>query len=347
MDNDKISNTGVSDLDKNQLTNKSVSDPDKVKFKTKFVQLFKKRGKQINVEKQKFDLLNQMIWITPLIILLLIFGYWCIALVFRDGLNGSRKYLVEFSLSFVNFKNIFFDTEFVVALKNSLIYAVVAIPITLLITLFTAKCISNILNQRMFSFIQVMFFMPYVTSAMAVAMSFSMIFSPTASGLMNRVLSWIGLDPTNWYGGGKGIYVLLAFGIWHSMPFKIIMFTGAFMRVDAQYYHAASVDGMPKWKQFWRISLPGIVPMIIYMVTTDIITSFKIFPLGLFPDYNSSVAAGAQTVVYYIYNKISAAEGGFISRQKGSAASMILMVIILVLTIINRYVTKYLNRRYK
>ncbi|AOG60859.1 sugar ABC transporter permease [Spiroplasma helicoides] len=318
----------------------SVTETKKKKF------FLRKKSSSKNMESKKTDFLYQLIWITPALVFLVVFSYYSIFIVFRNGFNGARRPLLDFQGTVANFDNIFKDPNFIISLRNSLLYSVVVIPTTLLITLTTAKVLSNVLNKRMFSFLQSLFFLPYVTSAMAISMSFAYIFLPEKYGLANTILNSLGLGTVDWTSKKNGIFLVMIFGIWRTMPFQIIMFTATFLRIDPRYYQAASVDGMPKWKQFWKVSIPRAVPMIVYMITTGIIGSFKVFPLGLFGSYEASVAANAQTVVFYIFSKVNPSSAQQ-SYGKGGAASIVLMAIILVITIINRQISKVLTKKYK
>ncbi|ASP28546.1 sugar ABC transporter permease [Spiroplasma corruscae] len=309
--------------------------------------IFKRKNKTTkNMESKKTDFLYQLIWITPALVFLAVFSYYAIFIVFRNGFNGARRPLLDFQATLSNFKNIFDDPNFIISLRNSLLYSIVVIPTTLIITLTTAKVLSNVLNKKMFSFLQSLFFLPYVTSTMAISMSFAYIFLPEKYGLANTILNSFGLESVDWTSKKNGIFLVMIFGIWRTMPFQIIMFTATFLRIDPRYYQAASVDGMPRWKQFWRVSIPRAVPMIVYMITTGIIGSFKVFPLGLFGSYEASVAANAQTVVFYIFSKVNPSSTQQ-SYGKGGAASLVLMAIILIITIANRQVSKLLTKKYK
>ncbi|AHI52900.1 carbohydrate ABC transporter permease [Spiroplasma culicicola] len=306
----------------------------------------KKKTKSINMERTKFDFLYQMIWITPALAFLFIFSYYSIFIVFRNGFNSASRPILNFEFSFINFKNVANDASFQIALRNSLLYSVVVIPISLTFSMTTAKLLSNVLNKKLFSFLQSLFFLPYVTSAMAISMSFAFIFSPDNYGLINQILLALGFDKVDWTSKSNGIILVMIYGVWRSLPFEIIMFTATFLRIDKRYYHAAAVDGVPKWKQFWKISIPRAMPMIVYMITTGIISSFKVFPLGLFGSYEGAAQANAQTVVFYIFDKVNASSTSP-SYGKGGAASIILMTIILAITIVNKFITNHLSKKYR
>jgi len=303
---------------------------------------FSKKKKSKNMEKGRFDLLYQLIWITPALFFVLLFTVYAIFIVFRDGFNG-RASAANFVWSIQNFQRIAEDTSFTIAIGNSFLYVAIAVPVSILLSLLVAKSLSNILNKGMFSFLQSLFFMPFVTSAIAVAMAFSMIFSSDTNSLFSQLMEAMGLKTVDWTKPVNAKALLLIYGIWRMLPFQIIMFTAAFMGVDKRLYHAASVDGVPKWRQFWTISIPQIMPIIIYMITTGIIGAFKFMPLGLFATYSDAEAAEVQTVVYYIFHAIREVY----NYGRAGAASIILMAIIMAMTIINWGLTRWLRKKYR
>ncbi|WP_051418405.1 carbohydrate ABC transporter permease [Mesoplasma seiffertii] len=329
----------------------SSQTPEKNGFKLKY---WDNRTKTVKTVKNKKTVKKddsfflQLIWIAPAFFFLIIFTFYAAFIVFKNGFNGSGRFLIEWVFSTLNFRDLFEDPTFIVAMRNSLVYVVVVVPIGLIISIGVAKALSSVLNKRIFSFLQGVFFLPYVTSAMAIAMAFAFMFSPSEYGLFNRMLSAFGINAIHWTQDPRaGIWMLLIFGIWRSLPFSIVMLTAAFMRVNPQYYSAASIDGMKKWKQFWRISMPGIMPTIIYLSTIGIIGAFKAMPLGLFSSESGAELVKAQTVVLWIYEKTTGASQGTVSHQQAGAASIVLMGIILVITIVSRQTTKVLSKRYK
>lgn len=316
-----------------------VKDKKMHNFKPKHLKI-----KPKNMEAKKYDFINQLIWVIPGLFFILLFSYYAIFIIFRQGLNENGGF-ENFKLSLSNFKNVLLlSDEFPIALRNTLIYAVVAIPISLFISLITAKALAGIINKKVFSFLQSIFFMPYVTSSLAVAMAFSMIFTNNGTSLLNQLLKWMNFDSPDWSKPSNAIIVLIIYGVWGMLPFKIIIFTAALLRVDNRLYQAASIDGTPKWLQFWKISVPQITPMLIFSITTSIIGGFKFMPFGLYGSYNEAVAAKVQTAVYYIYNKSSGSSPAY---GEAGSASLILMTIILLMTIGNRYLSKYLNNKFR
>ncbi|WP_339022873.1 sugar ABC transporter permease [Spiroplasma endosymbiont of Crioceris asparagi] len=303
----------------------------------------KHRNKNKNMQKGKFDLINQLIWITPALFLLFLFAYYSIYILFKRGFDQHGGYSKNFTFSWRYLKMVWNDADFIIGIKNSFIYVVIAIPISLLISLLIAKCLADIVNKKIFAFLQSLFFMPFVTTALAITMAFSAIFSSTDQSLLEQLLKKLGVGFVDFRKPVNAKMILIFYGIWKMMPFKIIMFTVALSAVDKKLYSAASIDGMAKWKQFWAISIPQIIPIIIYMITTSMIGAFKYMPLGLFGDYNAVMQSKAQTMVYYIFENMVQTQ----NYGKASAASIILMIIIGIMTIVNRFITKTLSKKYK
>ncbi|WP_199786902.1 carbohydrate ABC transporter permease [Mesoplasma florum] len=331
-----------------EVTQQEKETPKKDKgFILKYGAVFK-GNKSKNMEKGKFDFINQLIWVLPGIFFVCIFSYFSIFIIFQYGLSANGANGV-FLLSIKNITHLFTEPsrEFPIALRNTLIYVLVSVPISLIIALWTAKALSNVLNKKAFAFFQSAFFLPYVTSALAVAMAFSILFASSSDSLLNQLLSKIGLSSVDWREPKNAMIMLIIYGVWRMLPFKIIMFTAALLRVDQRLYQAASIDGVPKWKQFWKISVPQIMPVIIYMITTGIIGSFKFMPFGLFPTYADAVKSDAQTAVYFIFSRVNAAGGGIASYGTGGAAAIVLMAIILTLTLVNRKLSKFLSKKYR
>ena len=132
--------------------------------------------------------------------------------------------------------------------------------------------------------------------------------------------------------------VLCFYTVWVVLPFKILVLTSALASVDQTYYKAARVDGTSRTRIFFRITLPLISPMIVYLVITGFIGAFKAYSdaVALFgTDLN---AAGMNTIVGYVYDMLYGDSGGYPSYA--SAAAVILFVIVLTITCINLLVTR-------
>lgn len=294
--------------------------------------------KKPNQVTKKDNFLVQLIWLTPALVLLAVFMFFAIFIVVKTAFNGGPE--MAFQFSWKHFNLVWKNNEFQIALKNSLFYSFFVVPTSLILALIIAKSLTSIMSKRIFSFLQGIFFLPYVTSAMAVAMTFAFIFSP--EGIMNMLFSFLGLAKRPWLNDSKyAIWVLIIYGVWKSLPFNIIMLTTALLKINNQYYQAAAIDGMSRTKQIFKVTIPLVVPMLTYLFTIGLIDSFKIFPLGLYADYIQAAIYRVQTVVFWIFERRMNA-----NYNEAAAASIILMGIILLITIITRIISKNLAKKY-
>lgn len=239
--------------------------------------------------------------------------------------------------------SVFYYTDVVqYALPNTLFITFVTVPISILLSLLIAVGLNAIKPLK--KIFQTIFFMPYVTNAIAVGMVFGVIFAD--KGLWNTIFNlgqqhWIDSSnagsPSDW---GHAMFALCTYIVWHSLPFKILIFLSGLQNIDKQYYDAAKIDSTPAWKVFARITVPLLSPQILYVMITSFIGAFKEYSsvIGLFGSSNASWYTGGHelyTVVYYIYDTIAAG-----TVQYGAAAAVMLFLIILLFTAIQFWVSK-------
>lgn len=233
-----------------------------------------------------------------------------------------------------NYQELFTDKVFIKALKNTSIYVVFVVPCSIALSLFIAVLLnSKIKFQGVF---QTIYFLPYVTSVIAIGIVWNWIFN-SDFGLLNYMLSWFGIEAIPWLNSPDyALTALIIFSIWKSMAFDILIFLAGLQTISPDLYNAARVDSTPKWRVFTKITIPGISPMIAYAFIMGIINAFKVYNevFSLFKS-NAGPANSAITVVYYIYDKF------YNSANYGvaAAASVVLFVIILALTMIQRAIS--------
>jgi ABC transporter, permease protein len=232
----------------------------------------------------------------------------------------------------------FFNWNGPSALTNTLLITVVTVPISVIIALLIAIGLNQIKALR--NFLQVIFFMPYVTNMIAVGMVFAVIFQ--GGGAFNTLFNidkvWIDPSGATW---GSCMIVLCLYIIWNALPYKILIFMSGLQNIDKQYYDAAKIDSSPRWKTEMKITLPLLSPQILYITVTSFIGAFKEYNavIGLLNrNYsNSPNVPDMYTVVYYIYDKLQ--KGGD-QIQYASAAAVVLFIIIMIVTFVQMQVSK-------
>lgn len=239
-----------------------------------------------------------------------------------------------------NYSYVLHDPYFLQAVENTFVLVIITVPTSTVLAIVIATALSSIKPLR--QLFQTIYFLPYVTNTLAVGLVFMVLFQRTeyTDGLINLMLAWFGAGPIDFINGPHGakMFVLCFYTIWVVLPFKILVLTSALASVNDEYYKAARVDGTSRTRTFFRITLPMISPMIVYLVITGFIGAFKAYSdaVALFgTDLN---AAGMNTIVGYVYDMLYGDSGGYPSYA--SAAAIILFVIVLTITCINLLVTR-------
>ena len=303
-------------------------------------------------KKIKFDQWKGWLYLSPAIVLLLIFTVWPIFNTIRMSLLEGYTTMKEvrgatFTLGIGNFKRVIEYPGFLTCLKNTMLLTVLTVPISTFLALIIAVCLNSI--KALSRTLQTIFFLPYVTNSIAIGMVFAAMFNmiiggsvrPDSVGIVNNVLEALGFEYVNWMNAGSeywaNIVVMVVYIVWNALPFKILILLGGLQSVNKQYYDAAKVDGTSRVRVFTRITVPLLSPMIAYVIITGFIGGFKEYSsiVGVFGESMGPVGndLALDTMVGFIYRAIGKQEG------TASAAALILFAIIFVVTMINLYVS--------
>ena len=243
-------------------------------------------------------------------------------------------------IGFYNYLYVLHDPYFLQAVENTFVLVIITVPVSTGLALLISTGLSSI--QPLRNLFQTVYFLPYVTNTLAVGLVFMVLFQKTeyTDGLVNLVIRLFGGESIDFINGPHWakMFVLCFYTVWVVMPFKILVLTSALASVNRDYYKAARVDGTSRTRIFFRITLPMISPMLVYLVITGFIGAFKAYSdaVALFgTDLN---AAGMNTIVGYVYDMLYGDSGGYPSYA--SAAAIILFVIVLTITCINLLVTR-------
>ncbi|WP_100374717.1 carbohydrate ABC transporter permease [Bacillus sp. FJAT-45037] len=240
-----------------------------------------------------------------------------------------------FAYGFDNFVYLWNDPAFHRSVWNTIIFVLGVVPASIAISLVIAMLLSSKIKFR--SLFRTIYFLPFVTSVVAVAIVWRWIFH-SDYGLMNYFLGFVGIDPIRWLTDPTyAMPALIILSIWKGLGFNIIIFLAGLQNIDRQYYLAAKVDGASKWEQFKTITLPLLSPTMFFVSIISIINSFKVFD-EIFALFGGQPGPGGSTltVVYYVYQKF------YEEWQFGiaSAAAYILFMIIFLFTLVQLYIGK-------
>lgn len=288
-------------------------------------------------KKKDIDKYAPYLFISPFYILFLIFGLFPIIfagiLAFHkwDGLGEMRF------VGWGNFIRLLHDTDFYLSVKNTLIiWAVGTFPM-----LFLALVLAFMLNLKFVKhkeWLKAIFFLPNVTSVVAVTILFGLIFS-NLDGLANSLLQFLGLSPIKWVTSTFWVRIVIALiNIWMYLGYNTIIYLTGITKIPKDYYEAAIMDGATNFQIFRYITIPQLKPIILFTVMMSTIGGLQVFseaqvlvPQGATPE------GGAMTIVYYLYHTaFSNNDYGY-----GSALAWALVIIIMIFSLLNWYLTTY------
>ena len=292
-------------------------------------------NKRIAVSKKSRRLMvhetvTSYLFLLPFLVFFVLFVvypmFMCVYTSFFDATMGRDDIFIGFE----NYKTLFNDPVFWVALRNTAVIVVVSVPVTCAFSLWVASVISK-MHVAATSLFRCIFYLPVVTGSVAVTMVWKWMYSysqgifnyiGTETGLIEKNINWLG-DPK--YALGCIILILLT----TSVGQPIVLYVSALDNVDKSLVEAAEVDGATPMQAFWRIKWPQMMPTTLYIVVITTINSFQCFALIQLLT-SGGPRNSTMTIMFYIYhNAFKLYKYGY-----GNAMGVILAIIIAILSAI-------------
>jgi cellobiose transport system permease protein len=297
-----------------------------------------KKRKKFWTEERK-EAFSGYIYISPFFILFFIFGLFPILFSFYLGFqkwNGLNE--MEF-VGFQNFEWILTDPIFWASLSNTLIMWLLGTLPQLLIGIILAYAL-NASIIKMKSVFRVSIFMPYVTSTVAVAIVFGVMFNSQEFGLINVILGTFGLDPISWSTSEWGVKIAISTMVfWRWVGYNTIIYLAGLQGIPHELYEASVIDGATVRQKIQYITIPLLRPIIILTVFTSTIGALQLFTEPLIYIGRTYREEGI-TVVLYLYREAFSN----LAFGPASAAAIILFLIIIVLSTINVFIANRIGR---
>lgn len=221
------------------------------------------------------------------------------------------------------------------AFENTITYIAIGMPTQLILALFIALMLNEI--RRFSNFYRLVFFLPFVTSTIAIAWVFRLLYAPN-TGFINLVLEAFALPQQPFLRSpSQALYSITAMVVWQGLGFAVIIFLAGLKQIPQVYYDAARIDGANRWQEFRRITLPLLNPSIVYLVVLQSILFLRMFApvLAMTTQGDGGPLNSTTTVVLRVYRE------AFQRFDMGYAATLTvaLFAIILVITIIQLQLT--------
>jgi multiple sugar transport system permease protein len=272
------------------------------------------------------------VFISPFLLLFAVFGVFPLLFSLHLAFQSWEPTSGLDAMDFVGLDNFAFalqDEWFWKSLKNTLWLAVVsgapqhlvAIPLAVFIHTSFKRLRDGVVGA---------YFVPYITSTVAIAIMFSSLFSKDF-GLVNAALAGaFGIEHVDWLGRAENIKPAIAFVVfWRYLGFNVVLYLAALQTIPRDLYEAATMDGAGRWQQFWHITLPNLKPMIFFGVTLSVIGGLQLFeePFILTGGRGGADQSGMTSAVYLYRMAFDFNDFG-----GASAMSWLLFAVVAVLT---------------
>ncbi len=232
-------------------------------------------------------------------------------------------------IGLTNFINLWTDDWFTAALKNTIVYTVVVVPITLFLAVIIATLIYEFCNTKVAGAVRVLMYMPHMCNIVAISVVWTALYSKYGPfTLFVQALGWS--DPPRWLANYTwALPALMLVVIWAGVGYRVYMYSAAIVGLPKDLYESADIDGANGVQKFFNITWPLLKPTTFYLTITSIITSFQMF------GYTNVMTQGGPgtstyTLVYYIYT----AAFKYYRMGYASSIAVILFIMLLIVTII-------------
>ncbi len=244
---------------------------------------------------------------------------------FKTGAFGKGNIFIGFD----NYLRLFGDKDVWQALLNTFKYAIIEVPLSIVIAILLAVLLNRKMKAR--TLYRTIYFLPMVAAPAAVAMVWRWLYN-SEFGLLNYIRGTVGLNPINWISNPKIAIIFIALvGVWSVIGYNMVLFLAGLQEIPKDYYEAATIDGASKTRQFFKITLPLISPTMFFVTVTRIIAALQVFDvIYMMIDKSNPALQKCQSLVYLFYKY------SFIQSNKGygSAIVMLLLIVILIVTAI-------------
>lgn len=238
-------------------------------------------------------------------------------------------------VGFENYHEVLTNRDFWNSLKNTALYTL-HVPVGMAVALGLAL----MLNRKNFpglGLLRTIFYLPSITSFVAIAIVWQWIYNPDF-GLLNYALSFLDLGPYPWLNApATALISLMLMAVWIQAGYQMVIFLAGLQNIPKELYDAAKIDGAGSWQRFRRITLPLLQPTTFFILVTSVIGSFQVFT-QIYVMTEGGPLKATEVIVYHIYKNA----WDYLRMGYASAMSFLLFVIIMALTLVQ---FRFMSRR--
>ena len=290
-------------------------------------------AKKVYLEVEKYrskDVLTAIVFLLPAFVIFGVFKYFPLVDNLLISFTSWDFFGAKRFVGFDNYIKLINNTTFWKVLGNTFHYTIWSTLLSLAIGLTLALLLAKY-NGWAGRALKTMFFIPNITTASAVAILWIWIFNPS-NGLMEIFYSFFGAKSPAWLLDVRyARWAIISLGVWRTMGYSMTIFFSGISQINAELYEAARIDGASELRQALHITIPLLIPTIVFLATTTFITSMQVFDVVQVMTTGNN---GTSVINLYIYQE------AFVRNKAGraAAASIILFFIMLVSTVVRQKV---------
>ncbi len=283
----------------------------------------------------RYAKLTPFLFILPMLVGLLIFRLIPIGFSFGISFTSWNIFSPPRWIGLENYRALLQSPAFWEVARNTVVFALVFVPLVMGLGLSLAVLVNQKLRGS--TFFRGVFFMPYITSIVAVALAWKWILATRFGLLNNALMDWFGVQqPPSWLGDPRYALFAVAFVLaWQSAGFQMLLFLAGLQNIDESLKEAAMIDGATKAQVFRHITLPLLSPITFFVLIISLIASSQTFEVT-YALTGGGPQRASTTLAFYIY------QNAFVHFQMGFASSLAYTLLLFVggLTLLNFFLRR-------
>lgn len=286
-------------------------------------------GRDGHMKKSKLEKSRNrwgIVFILPQLISLVCLGIIPIVIAFVLSFFDWNGFSAPVFTGFQNFKAVFTDPDTGIAIKNTLVYSVIYVPCSIVLSLGLAMLLNKAWGKM---FYRAVFFLPQIVTSVGIAVVWSWIYQPQF-GILNMILRFFGIEGKEWLRDpSTAMGAVIVMSIWWGLGYNIVLFLAGLQNVPRTYVEAAKIDGANERQVFFNITVPLISPTTLLVTITTMINAFQVFD-QMFLLTSGGPAKKTYTMAIHIY------QTAFKSYElgKASTAALILFFVVVAVSVI-------------
>lgn len=278
-----------------------------------------------------------LLFITPNFFFLFLFTYWPLWENFK--LSFQRTDLLAFTgnntwVGWANYEYIFNNRTFQLVLRNTAIFIVACVALTIILGLLVALLLNQKLRAR--TAVRAVVFAPFLLSGAAIGIVWAYIFDPRF-GLLAQVLGWFHIPSPHWLDRPEwALPAVIIVYVWKNLGFASVIFLAGLQAIPQDLYDAAKIDGANAWWRFKSVTIPMLSPIMFFLFITSILATFQAFDI-IQVMTDGGPAYATTTLVYYVYQQGFGQGANF---GRAAAAAVVLFLSMLIVTAIQMRFTE-------